>query len=69
MQSFDAWKIGKKDVEHSQEDNPTDIAEQEIGRKKTRNEIQCLATVGLANEHQHGRIKRRAELHEAVGVG
>ena len=58
-----------KDVGEHDEQHPSHVAEQHVGRHARLQELASLALVGLANKQKHGGCERGVELHEAVDIG
>lgn len=47
---------------------PAHTTEDNLGREAGCDEVACLAAVGFAHQHEHGRVERGAEIDEAIDI-
>ncbi len=66
------WRETAEGGEYLHEDKqqyPTHTTEDNLGREAGCDEVACLAAVGFAHQHEHGRVEGGAEVDETIDVG
>ena len=59
---------GGEYLHEDEQQYPAHTTEDNLGREAGCDEVACLAAVGFAHQHEHGRVERGAEIDEAIDI-